>query len=101
MDDTPKCAHCARTGILVEMEPGRDGQPWFLCGRCYVDGLKPTYEDKVTVLDGGVSVQPSTGDRTQWTITRTTRSPAKDETANFDRMTEGPAKVRPKKRSSR
>lgn len=97
------CAHCGRKwGPFVEMLPGKDGQPWGFCGPCYVEGLKPMYviEEKTTM--GPTSVNPRTGDLTQWETTRRRRVPnAKDEVANFDRMTEGGAKPRPKQRSSR
>lgn len=54
----PRCAHCpyviaparsrtadlapgkgAYLGVLVEMQPGDDGVPWFLCVSCWLDGL--------------------------------------------------------------
>jgi hypothetical protein len=37
-----RCAHCGKaTGVLVGMDPGRDRQEWFLCVRCWRDGLHP------------------------------------------------------------
>lgn len=53
----PQCEHCPYTiarafhqarlsagkaaylGVLVEMLPGEDGKPWFLCIPCWLDGL--------------------------------------------------------------
>lgn len=40
------CEHChvglaQRSRISVEMKPGRDGIPWFLCLRCWLDGVRP------------------------------------------------------------
>lgn len=37
------CDDCKRTlmTIMVEMEPGRDGKPWWLCKRCWKEGLPP------------------------------------------------------------
>lgn len=40
------CEHC-RVGlarharITIEMKPGKDGIPWFLCLRCWMDGIRP------------------------------------------------------------
>lgn len=99
---TPTCEHCGRQRLMmVPMEPGRDGKPWYLCPKCFEDGVKPMREKVVTVRAAGESVVPSTGARHQWTETRTDYVPAKDETANFDRMSDGGAKPRPKRRSSR
>lgn len=36
------CEHCgAERTILIGMEPGKDGMPWWLCVRCWADGLHP------------------------------------------------------------
>jgi len=36
------CEHCPATGpVLVEMAPGRDGQPWWLCVACWKEGRRP------------------------------------------------------------
>lgn len=41
----PSCDHCGKQAetdrpVLVAMVPGRDGKAWFLCVRCWSDGLK-------------------------------------------------------------
>jgi hypothetical protein len=35
--------------MMVAMVPGKDGVPWYLCPRCWEDGLKPTRELVTTV----------------------------------------------------
>ena len=50
----PRCEHCPYTiwpaseppgkkpthlGTLIEMQAGDDGKPWFLCARCWLDGM--------------------------------------------------------------
>lgn len=36
------CDDCNRARpVMVAMQPGRDGKPWSLCGRCWLDGVKP------------------------------------------------------------
>lgn len=94
----PACEHCGRKKpMMAAMVPGKDGKEWFLCPRCWEDGVKPTHVKVVTHLDGGESVSPSTGERTQWGIERTRFEVApKDEVADFDKMSEGGAKPRPK-----
>jgi len=41
----PHCEHCPvprpRHVTLMEMQPGRDGAPWYLCPRHWFDGLRP------------------------------------------------------------
>jgi len=27
--------------VLVEMKPGEDGMPWYLCVRCWIEGAHP------------------------------------------------------------
>lgn len=27
-------------GLFLEMAPGKDGLPWFLCSRCWFDGMR-------------------------------------------------------------
>jgi hypothetical protein len=41
------CDHCQREprpdpgDVFMEMQPGRDGAPWYLCAACWFDGLFP------------------------------------------------------------
>ena len=36
------CDHCGATHpIMVQMQPGKDGKPWWLCVRDWRDGLQP------------------------------------------------------------
>ncbi len=71
----PSCAHCPYTlsravpkdegkgarylGSLIEMAPGPDGVPWYLCPRCWLEGLmaEPKKESKSTGLV--VDAEPS------------------------------------------
>lgn len=72
------CAHCGPAWthrVLIGMEPGRDGLPWWLCRRCWADGLA-TRKAEVAV----VAVTPA---------------------PDASNMNQGPAKERPKKRSTR
>ena len=42
MKDEARCEICEkRDVVLVGMQPGPDGQPWWLCIRDYIDGLFP------------------------------------------------------------
>lgn len=40
----PRCAQCEEhKTVLIVMAPGKDGQEWYLCVRCYTHGgQKPT-----------------------------------------------------------
>lgn len=42
---------------MMPMEPGRDGSPWELCLRCWLDGLQPT-RVKVVTEERGTSWRP-------------------------------------------
>lgn len=38
-----QCEQCGEANtVLVEMEPGRDRAPWFLCVKDWAEGTKPT-----------------------------------------------------------
>ena len=38
----PQCEQCAEAkAVMVAMVPGRDGQEWWLCAQCWLDGLRP------------------------------------------------------------
>lgn len=102
------CEHCDRTDmtIMIGMKPGADGKDWSLCRRCFQLGLEPT-RVQITTETPFYPVRPSTGKEESWVLHESERVPIeeistpKTDVANFDRMTEGAAKVRPKKRSSR
>ena len=35
-----QCSDCkALASVMVQMEPGVDGRPWFLCSRCWRDDM--------------------------------------------------------------
>lgn len=40
------CGDCGRPPAhgttTIAMRPGHDGKPWWLCGGCWRDGVKPT-----------------------------------------------------------
>lgn len=37
------CDDCGKTTVaMFPMQPGKDGKPWELCSRCWIDGAKPT-----------------------------------------------------------
>ena len=70
------CAHCGPTWshrVLVGMAPGRDGQEWWLCRRCWADGLRTRVAG-----DEQPPVQPSAGERTM--TEGTTKGPKKRST---------------------
>ena len=36
LDEPMRCEHCGEVRpVMMLMEPGPDGQPWALCGRCW------------------------------------------------------------------
>jgi len=45
--DDPRCETCKKSParyqamILLEMKPGPDGKPWYLCVPCWFEGLHP------------------------------------------------------------
>lgn len=52
------CEHCRRTSVvLLEMQPGR-GSTWFLCTRCWIDGLRKMTDNAPTAEPAAV-VQPA------------------------------------------
>jgi hypothetical protein len=57
---------------MVAMQPGKDQRPWQLCGRCWLDGLRPMSEIVVTTKTG-TSVLPSSGKRYEYKETITKR----------------------------
>lgn len=103
------CELCGKSEVvLVEMQPGPDGVPWWLCIRDYVDGLFPgklgripaAYRNDlaVTKVTTGEAVIPSTGQKMSWTLTRREpeerRSKAKDDVGSFEKPPKPPAKKR-------
>lgn len=45
------CGDCAReTVVMLEMRPGRDKQPWWLCSGCWIASTKP--EPKAFITKG-------------------------------------------------
>jgi len=40
------CSAEAR-GLFVQMMPGKDGKPWWLCFRCWLDGVRPMAKNDV------------------------------------------------------
>ncbi len=45
--ESPACDHCAvQRVIMMEMVPGKDKKAWWLCGRCWVDGIKSMHLEK-------------------------------------------------------
>ncbi len=90
-DPSTSCEHCGKMKrMMVAMVPGKDGVRWFLCPRCWEDGLQSMRVTKV-ITNTGVAVLPSTGERREWTETITTKvpaeraSPAKEDVGNFAR----------------
>ncbi len=71
----PSCEHCPYTlsravprdegkgarylGSLIEMAPGPDGVPWYLCPRCWLDGLMAIAEPKKKSTSTGRVAEPS------------------------------------------
>lgn len=58
----PQCKECknervtsARAATWLAMEPGDDGVEWFLCARCWYDGMHPnsgqTLDRAVAILE--------------------------------------------------
>ncbi len=46
----PKCDHCSLTRVaMMEMKPGRDGLPWWLCSFCWWEGRQPMKLGRVKV----------------------------------------------------
>lgn len=41
-----------RGDIFIEMKPGRDGKPWWLCLRCIVEAAKAKVHQDARTRDG-------------------------------------------------
>jgi hypothetical protein len=59
---------------MLEMEPGRDGKPWRLCSKCYLDGIRPMNQigaDKVERTGAVVSAEMGNAlEKCGWKIER-------------------------------
>lgn len=54
---TPTCDHCeqgphAPNGVMLEMAPGPDGIPWYLCPKCWFEGLHPNSMRTLGIVEG-------------------------------------------------
>lgn len=70
------CELCGATGaVLVEMQPGKDGVPWYLCVRDWIEGrtsmkcgrIPARYRDDLEVIgvERGTAMTPS-GQAIDW-----------------------------------
>ncbi len=58
--EIPSCEHCgARRRMMVGMAAGKDGQPWWLCPRCWEDGLRTMHGTTATPAEPPKQAKPS------------------------------------------
>jgi hypothetical protein len=57
-----RCEHCQKQPrILLAMSPGDDGLPWYLCVRCWLDGLMQGKESRATGITEAEPAPPTAG----------------------------------------
>ena len=85
--DGRECAQCgAKNTVLIQMDSGKDGQPWWLCVAEYVEGIRPMKcgripakyrEDHHETTTTGTAVAPVSRETYNWKLTR--REPPRDD----------------------
>ncbi len=94
------CGQCGeRRPVMVPMMPGKDGAPWQLCSRCWIEGRQPFKLGRFKVVeisdphlyDALASASKRTPGLIDHTGAEDLYSP-KDDTGDFSRST--PAKKR-------
>jgi len=49
------CEHCNAQRdervVFIEMKPGKDRTPWFLCIRCWIEGIRPMNRNETIAVD--------------------------------------------------